>query len=108
MENIEKIKSLELRQDILGIKKEILESKINNLGNLKRHIWSKYIMGCDGPICISDVEIVGDLNSFDVYLGVDYKIMYCYKPYQDLDDVIVLRFKVDKLSRRDNRLSELL
>lgn len=104
MNNFDKILSSKLKNDLLSLRDDVFNRDFDSLDNLENHLWSKYIMGCGGPICISDVETTGNLDDFEVYLGIDYKVTYGYKPYQDLNEQLVLSFRVNKESRRDKKI----
>lgn len=108
MNNIDKILSSKLKENLLSLKEDVFNRDFDNLGSLKNYLHSTYIMGCDGPVCISDVDTDGNLDDFGVYLGIDYKVTYSYKPYQDLDETIVLNFRVNKETRRDRKIKEII
>jgi len=108
MVNINKILSDELKKDLLSLEEYVFSSDFENLGTLKNYLHTKYVLGCGDPICISDVGITGKLDDFEVYLGVDYKVTYGYKPYQDLDEIIILNFIVNKETKRDRKIKQII
>lgn len=108
IDNIDKVLSSELKEDLLSLREDVLDSHFDNLGLLKTYLWSKYIMGCDSPICLSDVDISGELDDFIVYLDIDYRVTYGYKPIQDLDSDILLKFRVNKEIIRDRKLEKIM
>lgn len=108
MDNIDKILSTELREDLISLKDDVFNRDFENLGDLKKYIHSKYVFGCGGPICISDLEIDGKLDDFKIYLGINYQVTYCYKPYQDLDETIILNFIVNKETKRDRKIKQII
>jgi len=105
MNNLYKLNSTQLREDILSIENDIYDNSFLSIAEVHNHIHSKYVFGIGGPMCISDVTVIGDLDDFTVYLGVNYKVTYCYKPHQDLDSDLIFTFDVNKESKRDRKLN---
>ena len=108
MINIDKILNNELKKDLLSLEEDVFNCDFENLRDLKKYLHTKYIFGCGGPICISDLEIDGKLNDYEIYLGVNYQVTYCYKPYQDLDGTITLNFRVNKETKRDRKIKQII
>jgi len=120
MENIDRIISKELQRDLISLKEDVFNicvdinvnvdriQKYVLLKTLEKYIHRKYVFGCGGPICICDCSINGNIDSFDVCLGVNYKVTSWYLPYQDLDEIIQLKFKVNKETIRNQKIENLL
>lgn len=124
IENLEKIKSPELRDNLIRIRTELLNLIIQEVNSdfhiLKPQIEKflyKWVIGISFPISICDYlctihsQNIGNLAKDDAYIEirllVDYAVASGYKPYQDLDK-IELHFSLSKEDIRDSKLDSIL
>lgn len=120
IENINLIKSEELRNNIYNLYDDVIDILIRSDNfskgeDLVRKLLYNYVLGVGKPISICDSVVYAQLYGVDLALDiemlVDYRVTYGYKPYQTLDKPIRLRFEIyekDLVSlRRDKKLNEL-
>lgn len=124
MTNIDLIKNVDLKNNLISLKREIIEEyikmhEINSIDmrdKIDKLIYN-HVLGIGRPISICDgncylawsdgekgIHIGTDLI---VELIVDYRVTSGYKPYQPLDKLINLKFRIDRQLIRDYKIDQI-